>query len=1147
MKVCLKTLLLLLLPVLFYSQQNLRFEYIGMEDGLSNENVLDIMQDSKGYIWIGTMDGLNKYDGYTFTKYRFDPTDSNSLSQNLIYTIWEDKQGFIWVGTFEGLCRFDRHTEKFTRYKPDPKDPFSDPNICAISEDNAGMMWVGSASGGLCRFDKQAGRFLPENFFPKRPGDKESLHGAVKSIYNDTTGTLWIGTLNGIYEAIFSIPKAGKPAEVELKKHPHNPFDETSISNDSIGSIFKDRSGLFWIGTANGLNSFDWKTGRFKRYLHDPGNINSISTNMTGAGFGTNICEDKDDNLWIATMNGVNKLNKERNSFTRFFYSADNSLSISSTYGIRSNAITTLSIDNAGILWVGTWDGKLSKANLNQKPFGLINYDPTNRNSLSNNNVLAILEDSSGILWIGTSGGGLSRWDKKTNNFRHFNYNAANNKTLRSDYVYGLLEDKHGHLWICNGSTLSRLNKHTGEFRHYNSNEKNFKDFDHQTIYSITQDSDGDIWLGTGNGIKQFNENTGLFTHYYHTDGDTSTISDYTSIAIYADSKNNMWSGFGSIATDRLDKKTGRITHYKHIPEDPESISSNIVNCFYEYPRGIIWMGTSGGGLCRFDYSTGKFTTYTIKDGLPDNSVYSVLADNDSHLWLGTGNGLSQFDPVKKTFTNYEFKDGLQSNVFGAGWRNRPARYKGRDGVLYFGGPGGFNFFDPSQLKTDTTLAPVVITQFKLFDELVKGANEAEKIILKHNENYFSFEFSSLSYYNPVKNKYAYMLEGVDKGWVNSGTRRYAGYTDIGPGKYIFRVKATNNDGVWNEEGASIVVIIRPPWWRTWWAYGIYALMVIAALFAIHNYQKQRVIRAEREKIQKKELEQAKEIEKAYQELKTTQQQLIHSEKMASLGELTAGIAHEIQNPLNFVNNFSEVNDELLKELKTEAEKGNLEEVKAIAKDIELNSEKINHHGKRADAIVKGMLQHSRTSTGQKEPTDVNALAEEYLRLAYHGLRAKDQSFNANFKTDFDNSIGKINIVPQEIGRVILNLINNAFYAVDEKKKSMPPSPKGEKGAASFDYEPVVTVTTKRLVSPPAGGDRGKIEIRVADNGNGVPQKVLDKIFQPFFTTKPTGQGTGLGLSLSYDIVKAHGGELKVETKEGGGSEFTIQLPISKI
>jgi len=302
-------------------------------------------------------------------------------------------------------------------------------------------------------------------------------------------------------------------------------------------------------------------------------------------------------------------------------------------------------------------------------------------------------------------------------------------------------------------------------------------------------------------------------------------------------------------------------------------------------------------------------------------------------------------------------------------------------------------------------------------------------------------------------------------------------------------------------------------------------LLLAAAVFAIYRTQKQRIIRKERQKTQIKELAQAKEIEKAYHELRSTQAQLIQSEKMASLGELTAGIAHEIQNPLNFVNNFSELNSELIKELKDEVIKGNMDEVSALANDIESNSEKINLHGKRADAIVKGMLQHSRTSTGKKEPTDINAIADEYLRLAYHGLRAKDKSFNATMKTDFDETIGNINIIPQDIGRVILNLITNAFYVVYEKKKQLGDT-----------YEPSVSVSTKKA--------NGKIEVSVKDNGNGIPQKVLDKIFQPFFTTKPTGQGTGLGLSLSYDIVKAHGGEIKVKTKEGEGSEFIIQLPV---
>jgi signal transduction histidine kinase len=356
-----------------------------------------------------------------------------------------------------------------------------------------------------------------------------------------------------------------------------------------------------------------------------------------------------------------------------------------------------------------------------------------------------------------------------------------------------------------------------------------------------------------------------------------------------------------------------------------------------------------------------------------------------------------------------------------------------------------------------------------------------------------------------------------------------------------FKLLARSPEGVWSQPVLYSFKVL-PPLWRTWWAYIFYTLLTASLIYVLIRWRT-KTLRQEKVQLEEKvgertlQLEhKSSELEHSLENLKATQAQLIQSGKMASLGELTAGIAHEIQNPLNFVNNFSEVNKEMIAELKEEINKGNYDEVKLIANDLEENEEKINHHGKRADAIVKGMLQHSRTSTGKKEHTDINALADEYLRLSYHGVRAKDKEFNADFKTNFDESIGKIDVVQQDIGRVFLNLYNNAFYAVNEKKKTASPPSKGE-----IEYAPTVTVTTS--FNPPSGDKGAGISISVKDNGVGIPQKVLDKIYQPFFTTKPTGQGTGLGLSLSYDIIKAHGGELKVETKEGEGAEFIIQLP----
>jgi len=411
----------------------------------------------------------------------------------------------------------------------------------------------------------------------------------------------------------------------------------------------------------------------------------------------------------------------------------------------------------------------------------------------------------------------------------------------------------------------------------------------------------------------------------------------------------------------------------------------------------------------------------------------------------------------------------------------------------------------------------------------------------------------------PQRTKYQYKLDGNDENWSAITTSTEAPYGNLPQGSYTFKVKAMNSEGYWSNE-FNYSFTIRPPWWFTWWAYSLYGFVFIVIAWKLYQFQKARTIRIERERTQQRELEQAKEIEKAYNQLETayenlkvTQKQLIQSEKMASLGELTAGIAHEIQNPLNFVNNFSEVNTELIEELQEERGKEirDFKNEDDILKDIKENEQKINHHGKRADAIVKGMLQHSRSSSGVKEPTDINALADEYLRLAYHGMRAKDKSFNATMNTDFDESIGNINVIPQDIGRAVLNLITNAFYAVTEKKNTSTGSVTG--------YEPTVSVSTKKIMSPVAelsnrmskgveasgGAGAEKVEVRVKDNGNGIPPHILDKIFQPFFTTKPTGQGTGLGLSLSYDIVNAHGGEIKVVSKESEGTEMVIQLPIA--
>ncbi|MGF1557008.1 ATP-binding protein, partial [Paucihalobacter sp.] len=381
---------------------------------------------------------------------------------------------------------------------------------------------------------------------------------------------------------------------------------------------------------------------------------------------------------------------------------------------------------------------------------------------------------------------------------------------------------------------------------------------------------------------------------------------------------------------------------------------------------------------------------------------------------------------------------------------------------------------------------------------------------LPYHKNHLTFHFAAIDWAAPHKIRYSHRMLGLNDNWSNNTREAKADYRNLPYGTYTFQIRAIGESEVWSEP-FEYTFTINPPWWHSWWAYTIYALLFLGAL-RMFSLWRERRLRQEKEKLEQT-------VEERTKELKSSQAQLIQSEKMASLGELTAGIAHEIQNPLNFVNNFSEVSNELIDEMNDELDKGDIDEAKAISADIKQNLEKINHHGKRADAIVKGMLAHSRSSTGEKVPTDINALADEYLRLSYHGLRARDKNFNADFSTDLDPTLPKVKVIPQDIGRVLLNLINNAFQAVNGVEN------------------PKVEVSTKRA--------ENGIEITVSDNGPGIPEAIKDKIFQPFFTTKPTGQGTGLGLSLSYDIVKAHGGDLKVETKEDKGSTFKIELAVS--
>ena len=1078
-----------------YSQSStLNFEHLTEKDGLSSNAVTSTLQDREGFMWFGTQYGLNKYDGYNFTVFKHDPNNpAHTMRGTVSRYIHEDKAGNLWVtsGGGGGFNKINKRTGSITTFLDHLGPVFG-----SLFEDSQGFLWIGPNGiiGRLVRFNPKTEEYIRYT----------NITGRV--VAEDASGRFWM-LETGRLRTFQLNRRSGK-----YTLNPDYLFADTTLN---FSSAHMDKDGMLWIGTRNkGLFKLNTNTSPLQLIPYNPGGPvrqghpgGRVNQNINTNG----IYEDADGFLWLATTEGLQRINKKTNEVIT--YQSDPALPGT----LSSNNIFCVYKDREGVLWVGTGNG-INKAIAQPKPFKVHQVNVTTLAvSLPENHIVTIVEDRTGIVWLGNSKG-LYQFNPQSLQIKHIDAKPADPGSLSSEGVGIIYEDRSGSLWVSTKEALHRLDRATGKFIRYPT--EGF-------VNAMDEDQGGKIWIaciaGTV-GIAYLDSATQQFRYYYRGKSDTG-LNNLNSISdIMASRTGDIWVTTYGGGINRLNPKTGKFTYY--IADYPFTAGHfNDVTSFtlYEDPQGIIWVGTTTGGLNRFDPKTNKFSYFTTREGLPNNQVRSIVGDTKGNLWLGTSAGISRFNPAAGSFRNFDVNDGLPDNYFNTG------SVYSRNGKLLFGSRNGFVIFYPDSIKDNTTAPPVYITGLKVLEKsrpLPTGSLE-----LPYRENFLSFDFVALNYDSPEKNQYAYKLEGLDKDWIYSNTRRYASYTNLTPGKYTFRVKASNNDGTWNEKGTSLAIIVHPPWWRTWWAYTFYVICFLAGLFLADRYQRQRLIQKERERAKERELAQAREIEKAYHELKTTQAQLIQSEKMASLGELTAGIAHEIQNPLNFVNNFSEVSLELIEEVKSEKSKikseRNAELEDELLEDISQNLQKISHHGKRADFIVKGMLQHSRTSTGEKQLTNINTLADEFLKLSYHGLRAKDKSFNAEFITNLDQDLPKVNVVQQDIGRVLLNLFNNAFYAVQQRAKT-----------SEAGYKPKVEVSTSF--------NEGFVNISVKDNGSGIPEGIKEKIMQPFFTTKPAGEGTGLGLSLSYDIVKAHGGELRVETKEGESSDFIIVLPVNQ-
>jgi signal transduction histidine kinase/ligand-binding sensor domain-containing protein len=1103
------------MPVVAQLNPNNLTVYSDLEGAAIN----DVLTDREGNVWMATQNGLVKYDGYEYKRFYPDPNDSTTLGSILNYRLFEDRKGNIWISSMDLLSEYNPLTKSFKNYTFSQLTDFpiySQTAISTISSDPNGRLYFGVASflgieanHALIYKDEnspQLKRFeLPDNF-------------EIKNIYRsvaDKKGNIWLVAINGF----FKINPSGAVQKVKW------PLGDFSSENQYDLLLCIDKEGLIWITTKNAnLNAWNPETGETKSW-----SMEKIVKSAGGQFIPNDLKVDLSENIWLATNKGLIFFDRKKEHFDLLQKSPDKKS--------ENENLFCLNIDSFENVWMGTENAGLLRFS-NRAVLKSFVYKKNDKSSITSGWATKIIETGNGHLWIGTSGGtdvsGLNELNPETQSITPYPFPEI----LPGFEFYNVIGEQSPDNIL--------INTNKGYFL-FDTKIKAIKKtsldsaLDSAHIFNVLRDRSGNLWYCTNFGLYFKTKGGKSLRHIVLSTLPGSNITSNEVTNIFESKKHGIW-----ILTNNglflYKPEKNQPERYGNDKEKGGVLRSHDINSFYEDNSGIAWVGTWGGGLSGYNPETGEIKSYTTSDGLPSMSIQGILADEQNNaLWISTFEGISRFSINDEQFNNFSLDDGIQGRLFADG-----AYLKTSGGLFIFGGNNGITVFNPNDITKNSIPPRVYITGLKIGNTTIEtstlspvknAGKQMEEVVLTYSQNNISIDYTGIHFANPARNLFAYKLENYDNDWRMVGNLRTAYYYNLPPGKYIFRVKAANSNGVWNEEGATLNIRITPPWWRTWWAYIIYGILTIAVVFLIDRFQRRRLQNRERTLAKEKELEQAREIEKAYHTLKTTQTQLLHSEKMASLGELTAGIAHEIQNPLNFVNNFSEVNTELIDELKAELAIGTevaLQSAIEIADDIKENEQKINHHGKRADAIVKGMLQHSRSSNGTKEPTDINVLADEYLRLAYHGLRAKDKSFNATIITDFDETIGKINVIPQDMGRVILNLITNAFYAVSEKKKQ-----------AGEVYEPTVTVTTKLIIPAQAGGGPGRVEVSVKDNGNGIPANVLDKIFQPFFTTKPTGEGTGLGLSMSYEIVtKGHGGELKVETREGEGSEFNIVLPV---
>lgn len=803
--------LLFTLPLHAQEISSIPFKHISVVDGLSVSNVNCILHDSKGFMWFGTANGLNKYDGYHFTIYKNDREDSASISSNMVNDIIEDKNGNLWMATYQGLSVYDRRKNTFSNYlhKDNERNSIVNNVIQCLLYDKRGNFWIGT-EGGLSKFENN--RFI--NYVHSSTSSGSLANNDVTSLMEDNAGNLWIATRGGGIDRF----DASKNEFVHHMIIAGN--GKKNLSNEVL-DLYEDKDHLFWIATQDGLYTFNKMKATFQRQIMD----GQVSGSVV-----TRLAEDRERNIWIGTENdGLYLYSQHTKRFQNFRNSSDPT-------SLSNNSIWSIYKDRNHNMWVGTYSGAINLYDANRKQFSHYKNKPWDKNSLSHNSVLTIKEDKQHNLWIATDGGGLNYFERDTEKFYHFKTDPKRPGSIGGNHVGHLLIDQDENLWTSSwGKGISVLPKGKTAFTYYRNSQDDPSSLSSNYCFDLYKDSEQHIWVATLDaGLNKLNADKKTFTHYVPDSNNPDAINSKVLLTLFEDSDSNLWIGSENLGLNVLKKNSTKFLHHLNEPGNLKSLSNNTVNVITEDKDKNLWIGTNGG-LNRFDYKTKEFKAWLKNDGLPHDGVKSILIDDHGNLWLGTSSGISKFDPNKESFKNYNVDDGLQGNEF-----NRTAAIKTVSGEMYFGGTNGFNRFFPDSIKDNTAVPPIAITDFLVFNQsldnrkgslLTNHISETREIQLPYNASVFSIEFAALDIINPQKIKYAYKLENFDQSWNHIGNKRTATYTHLDPGEYTFRVIASNSDGIWNEEGTSLKIIIVPPFWKTLWFKSLCIILGIGSIF----------------------------------------------------------------------------------------------------------------------------------------------------------------------------------------------------------------------------------------------------------------------------------------------------------------------------